>query len=546
MLSQYLVGAAVAYALLKLIRWLLSPKSPLDNVHGPPVPSWIAGHMLQLYDKQHGWGFHQELRTKYGPVSKLQFLFGKPLLYVYDPAAMQTIVLKEHRRHEPLFEELPYLMNIGMDTFGPGLLSTVGGTHRRQRKLLNPIFSPKNLRLATPTFYEVAHRLSTAIKTLVVVGDQQVDMAQYMARAALELIGQSVLGQCLDPLTEKGSNPYTEALKSYIPTFTALSPYFQFYRYGRPLIPTALRRPIMDLLPSRRVKALLRIIDTMHGNAVRIFEEKKMMAKSGEKVDDEGEIGKDLTTLFLKANVGASKEDALTEEELIAQLSTLIFAATDTTSNALTLVLECLAKNPEVQHRLRAELREAKSRHEGGDLPYDELMALPYLDAVCAETLRVHVPAPMRIREAQADAILPLSTPIRGNEGTLMHSIPVPKGTYVFIAIQAANVNPDLWGADAHEWRPERWLAPLPGTIAEAKIPGVYSNLMTFWGGGRSCIGFKFAQLEMKVVLAELISTFAFDKTDAPVVWNLGEVVHPTIGTDSSHPEYPMKVTLVQ
>ncbi len=82
------------------------------------------------------------------------------------------------------------------------------------------------------------------------------------------------------------------------PTFTALSPYFQFYRYGRPLIPTALRRPIIDLLPSRRVKALLRIIDTMHGNAVRIFEEKKMMAKSGEKVDDEGEIGKDLTTLF--------------------------------------------------------------------------------------------------------------------------------------------------------------------------------------------------------------------------------------------------------
>ncbi len=41
-------------------------------------------------------------------------------------------------------------------------------------------------------------------------------MAQYMARAALELIGQSVLGQCLDPLTEKGSNPYTEALKSYM------------------------------------------------------------------------------------------------------------------------------------------------------------------------------------------------------------------------------------------------------------------------------------------------------------------------------------------
>lgn len=54
-------------------------------------------------------------------------------------------------------------------------------------------------------------------------GDQQVDMAQYMARAALELVGQSVLGQCLDPLTEKDSNPYTEALKSYMYVLRILS-----------------------------------------------------------------------------------------------------------------------------------------------------------------------------------------------------------------------------------------------------------------------------------------------------------------------------------
>lgn len=58
-----------------------------------------------------------------------------------------------------------------------------------------------------------------------------------------------------------------------------------------------------------------------------------------------------------------------------------------------------------------------------------------------------------------------------------MESITVPKGTVVFVPIQAANINPEVWGPDAHEWRPERWLEPLPESVAAAKTPGVYSNM---------------------------------------------------------------------
>lgn len=58
-----------------------------------------------------------------------------------------------------------------------------------------------------------------------------------------------------------------------------------------------------------------------------------------------------------------------------------------------------------------------------------------------------------------------------------MDSISVPKGTVVFVPIQAANINPEVWGPDAHEWRPERWLKPLPKSVAAAKTPGVYSNM---------------------------------------------------------------------
>ncbi len=60
----------------------------------------------------------------------------------------------------------------------------------------------------------------------------------------------------------------------------------------------------------------------------------------------------------------------------------------DTTSNALVLTLSLLAEHPEVQQKLRQEILDAS---KGEDLEYDTLVSLPYLDAVCRETLRLYV-----------------------------------------------------------------------------------------------------------------------------------------------------------
>lgn len=65
------------------------------------------------------------------------------------------------------------------------------------------------------------------------------------------------------------------------------------------------------------------------------------------------------------------------------------FAGTDTTSNALARILHLLCLHPDAQDRLRAELLEARSQNGGRDFEYDELVSLPYLDAICRETLRL-------------------------------------------------------------------------------------------------------------------------------------------------------------
>lgn len=102
----------------------------------------------------------------------------------------------------------------------------------------------------------------------------------------------------------------------------------------------------------------------------------------------------------------APEEDKLPEEEIIAQISyvaaslifalaqivrcrTLIFAGTDTTSNALARITHLLCLHQDVQDKLRAEIAEAYNANEGLDLEYDDLVELQFLDAVCRETLRL-------------------------------------------------------------------------------------------------------------------------------------------------------------
>ena len=76
------------------------------------------------------------------------------------------------------------------------------------------------------------------------------------------------------------------------------------------------------------------------------------------------------------------------------------------------------------------------------------------------------------------DAVLPLSKPVMSDDGTSMiKEIPIRKGQNLIVGFGAVNKLKTVWGEDAYEWKPERFLAPLPKAVEDARIPGVYSNL---------------------------------------------------------------------
>ncbi|KAG6850714.1 hypothetical protein H0H93_009872 [Arthromyces matolae] len=209
---------------------------------------------------------------------------------------------------------------------------------------------------------------------------------------------------------------------------------------------------------------------------------------------------------------------------------TFTFAGTDTTSNAFARVLHLLATYPEAQDRLRREVMEARRIH--GDIPYDVLNGLPFLDAVCRETMRL----------TRQDVVLPLSNPVKGIDGREMSNIFIPNNTNVVVSILCANTDPALWGSDANEWKPDRWLSPLPQALIDAHMPGVYSHVLTFLGGGRACIGFKFSELEMKAVLTSMVSQFEFFLSEKEILWEMGGIVTPSVKGAPGQPKLPLKV----
>lgn len=256
----------------------------------------------------------------------------------------------------------------------------------------------------------------------------------------------------------------------------------------------------------------------------------------------------------------------LTESELLGQMNTIIFAGFETTAIETSRLLYLLASRPE--RRRDCAVRCARRRWRMWEI----------LDALVRETLRVYPPTSLLSRTTRKSTVLPLEFPVRSASGQEVTSIPLPENTTVIISILAANHNKEIWGEDASDWRPERWLTStgervrlsdgenppdgyvvverseeedkVPGNRNGIKHPGVYASMMTFLGGGRACIGLKFAEMEMKQVLTTLLSTLHFSlPAEKEIYWKMNglqvPVVRPPAG-DGQTPQVPLKIRLVR
>ncbi|EIN05324.1 cytochrome P450 [Punctularia strigosozonata HHB-11173 SS5] len=251
-------------------------KSMVKTLPSLTPASWFYGNMQQLLGYEAG-PLHDNIVCM-GSVVKVHGLMGDEQLYVSDTRALYHILVKD----QDLFEESLGVVESSRLFYGQGLIGSVGEQHKRQRKLLNPVFSTSNLRQMKPVFSQVTEQLRAGITKLVQNGETVVDVLDWSSRSALEYIGVGGLGHSFGALGENADNVYSHAAESLLPNAFPYFPLIQFLPALTTPLPAKIRRWIVELLPIREVQELKYVIDTMEKTSVDIYRKRKRALLSGD------------------------------------------------------------------------------------------------------------------------------------------------------------------------------------------------------------------------------------------------------------------------
>jgi len=368
-----------------------------------------------------------------------------------------------------------------------------------------------------------------------------IDMNSWFSKATLDAIGAGAFGYDFGAL-ENNDNKFAKSYMSL--TFGAI---------GRPskrrvFMLSALRWAPKDFIAwvferdkhpgmvmTRKNREYAQQVST------KLIEEKREELKNGASQ-------RDILSLLVKSSSALRPEWRLNDEEIVAQVRTIMFAGHTTTAGTLTFGFWELAKKPHIQERLRAEIMETleKVRSRGdSDFSVNDFNSMPYLLAVGKEMLRFHPAAIDMVRVPIKNDVLPLAKPIVGISGKVYKDLPVPAGIFISMSTVGYNLNKDMWGPDAYEFQPERWLDM--NEESESRF-GVYGNLSTFSGGARSCIGWRFAVIQMHTFLVTLIRQFDFSLPENQEIKKSkqGTIFPVVVGEEDKGPQLPLKVTALR
>ncbi|KAF5377225.1 hypothetical protein D9615_006348 [Tricholomella constricta] len=464
----------ILISVLKFILHLIKIRLALNHIPGPRPSSFLWGEEWLLYHSLPGSPYlrwHKE----FGKVVKFTGAFGHQIISITDPRAISFVI----REGIYSFPKPNGVREWFKATLGEGILWVEGkAAHEKQRRSLAPALSQQSVRNLTHIFYETSSKLASQWTKLLDeshADEIEIEVTNWAGRFALDTIGRAAFSFDFNCLSGE-PHALAETLDGLTNNENKLSSFYM--------------RALFWIFPS---------ILSIGKKGEMIRRTKQELGEIASKMWKDAKIAGDcedrtLMALMLKADQASGQR--MNEEEIVSQMRTTISAGYETVSAMVVWVLYELSQNPKLQSELREEISTVR------DASFDELNnKYPLLDALLKETLRLH-PAILENHHEAADTItVPLSEPLFGTSE--MHLV-IPKGTIIAIPLNVIQTDPEVWGPDAHEFRPQRWI--------ERKEAGICGGreLLAFSEGPRSCIGKAFALTEIKALTVTLLRQFAF------------------------------------
>ncbi|KAG4436975.1 hypothetical protein IFR05_007545 [Cadophora sp. M221] len=449
--------------------------SPLRHLPEPKGAGWLWAHASQIRKNHNGEPYRRWIsEVPNQGLIRFRVLFNQERIFLTSTEALrEVLVTNSYDFIKP--EQASFAFR---KMLGDGILVANGASHKRQRKILMPAFAFRHIKDLYPVFWEKATKSTDALSATLqkpdIPGEKPSNVQNtydWASRVTLDIIGVAGMGFEFNSI----ENPQGELYATYHDLFMTEPPLFRWINIGVSIPFKYIFPVIKRVFPN--LKGSVRAI---RGIAYDLIRHKQSLAEKGQ------HMGLDIISVAMESG-------DLTDDELANQIMTFLAAGHETTASALTWTTYLMCKHPDIQTRLREEIR-SKLGVDGvlkSSVDALEIDHLPYLNAVCNEVLRIMPSVPLSIRVPTHD------TTILGQ--------PVPKDTPIIIAAWAINASKDFWGEDALEFNPDRWLSE--GKTNSGGAVNNFANL-TFLHGPRSCIGKDFSKAELLCLVAAWFGRF--------------------------------------
>lgn len=439
----------------------------------PLVPgSWLFGSARELRADPlgtYGKALHVEggmVRFRVGP-PRVGFEFDA----VLRPEGARQVLATDfsrYRKDAPVFAEMVRFL-------GEGLLTSEGDRWRRDRRILQPLFTRRRVASYIDTIASAADDLVASWQKDATAG-RSVDLHDAAMRYALDALGRAVVGE--------------EDLVAARPLLKAALPLLSEHAVKRGLA-------VVRLPPSLPTPANRRAAKTQAA-IYGLVEELIARRRAGE------QTGEDLLSLLLDAQdpeMGGGMDDRGVRDQALV----FLLGGHETTGSALAFTLQLLASNEEVQERARTEaINVLGDRRPAAE----EVEQLRYTTQVIDEAMRLYPPGHTLVRTAVEDSQL------------LDHQ--VPRGRIVALSIWGIHHNPSVW-PDPERFDPDRFHAAQPDERAHQ---GRYAHL-PFGGGPRACIGAHLAIAELAIAVAAVLRAYRLRAVLAEPLLDVGLTLRP-------------------